>query len=71
MAAGLGATIDPESLIGYLGRKVAVRTTVPPQFQSQTVLAWHREGRSLLVANYVNITRKRTDGAADTRSRDS
>jgi LysR family transcriptional regulator, benzoate and cis,cis-muconate-responsive activator of ben and cat genes len=66
VAAGLGVTIYPESLIGYLGRNVAVRPIVHPQFQSQTILAWRRKGRSLLVSNFVKISRKQTKGAADT-----
>jgi len=46
VAAGLGVTIYPESLIGFLGRNVEVRRILHPDFRIQTVLAWKRVNRA-------------------------
>lgn len=71
VAAGLAVLIYPESLVGYLGRNVAVRPVVHLQFQSQTVLAWRRKRRSLMVSRSVNIAGNQIDRTFDTRGRDS
>jgi DNA-binding transcriptional LysR family regulator len=53
VAAGLGVTIYPESLIGYLGRNVEVRPILHPAFRSQTILVWRRKNRSPLIRAFV------------------
>ena len=58
VAAGLGVTIYPESLIGFLGGKVDVRPIRHQDFRSQTVLAWKRQNRSRAVLNFVEIARE-------------
>lgn len=53
VAAGLGVTIYPESLIGYLGGNVSVRPIVHPAFRSRTILVWRRRNQSPLVRRFV------------------
>ncbi|AWB50341.1 LysR family transcriptional regulator [Gemmobacter aquarius] len=57
VAAGLGVTIYPESLIGFLGRTVEVRQIMHPAFRSRTILAWKRSNRSSQVRSYVEIAK--------------
>lgn len=57
VAAGLGVTIYPESLIGYLGRNVAVRPISHPAFRSQTILVWRRKNRSSLLKGFLAAAR--------------
>lgn len=57
VAAGLGVTIYPESLIGFLGRNVDIRQIAHPAFRSQTVLAWKRSNRSRQVRDFVDLAR--------------
>lgn len=57
VAAGLGVTIYPESMIGYLGRNVEVRPIIHPACRSRIVLVWKRNNRSKAVANFVAIAR--------------
>lgn len=57
VAAGLGITIYPESLIGFLGRNVEVRPIMHPQFRSRTVLVWKRSNRSPQVRAFVDLAR--------------
>lgn len=57
VAAGLGLTIYPESLIGFLGGSVEARPIVHPRFRSRTVLAWKRSNRSLQVRDFVALAR--------------
>jgi DNA-binding transcriptional LysR family regulator len=59
VAAGLGVTIYPESLIGYLGGNVAARPIMHPEFRSQTILVWRRGNRSPLLKQFVKAA---TDG---------
>ena len=60
VAAGLGVTIYPESLIGYLGRNVAVRPIGHPAFRSRTVLVWRRANRTPQLRAFVGIARDLT-----------
>jgi DNA-binding transcriptional LysR family regulator len=53
VAAGLGVTILPQSLVGYLGRSVAVRPIDHAAFRSQTILVWRRRNQSPLVKRFV------------------
>ncbi|EAR51962.1 Transcriptional regulator, LysR family protein [Oceanicola granulosus HTCC2516] len=59
VAAGLGVTIYPESLIGFLGRNVETRPIVHPDFRSRTILAWKRSNRSRAVLDFIAIAMQR------------
>ncbi|HLS59000.1 MAG TPA: LysR family transcriptional regulator [Paracoccaceae bacterium] len=58
VAAGLGITIYPESLISFLGRSVEVRPIVNPAFRSETILVWKRTNRAKAVMNFVDIAKR-------------
>lgn len=58
VAAGLGVTIYPESLIGFLGRSVEVRPIMHPAFRSRTILAWRRLNRSTQVQAFVQVAKQ-------------
>lgn len=64
VAAGLGVTIYPESLIGFLGRNVEVRQIMSPSFRSRTVLVWKRSNKSPQVQAFVQIAKRVGIGAA-------
>jgi DNA-binding transcriptional LysR family regulator len=55
VAAGLGITIYPESMIASCGPLVEVRPIVHSQFYSRTVLAWKRFNRSEHVRVFVEV----------------
>jgi DNA-binding transcriptional LysR family regulator len=57
VAAGLGVTIYPESLINFLGRNVEVRPILHPVFRTQTVLVWKRTNRAKAVLNFVDVAK--------------
>lgn len=57
VAAGLGVTVYPESLIGFLGRSVEVRPIMHPLFRIRTVLAWKRSNRSRQVREFVDVAK--------------
>lgn len=57
VAAGLGVTIYPESLIGFLGRSVEARPIIDPEFRSRTILAWKRSNRSKQVRAFVEVAK--------------
>lgn len=57
VATGLGATILPESLTGFLGRNVEARPIMHPQFRSRTVLVWKRSNRNPQVQAFTAIAR--------------
>ena len=58
VAAGLGVTIYPARLGGYLNSRLAVRPITDPSFRIQTVLAWKRTSRSASVRGFVNAARQ-------------
>lgn len=58
VAAGLGITIVPESLIGALGRNVEVRPIHHGGFRSRTVLVWKRTNRSQQVKAFVDVAKR-------------
>ncbi|WOC15274.1 LysR family transcriptional regulator [Pseudochrobactrum sp. MP213Fo] len=60
VAAGLGITIYPESLIGYLGQSVESRPLIHPDFRIQTVLAWKRSNRSKSVGQFIEVAKNLT-----------
>lgn len=59
VAAGLGVTVYPKSLIGFLGSNVVLRPIVHPAFRIQTVLAWKRSNRSNSVRHFVEVVKSR------------
>jgi DNA-binding transcriptional LysR family regulator len=58
VAAGLGVTIYPESLIGFLGRNVEVRQIMHPSFRNRTVLVWRRANKSPQVQAFVQVAKQ-------------
>lgn len=59
VAAGLGVTIYPESLIRFLGSNVEVRPIQHPLFRSRTVMVWKRTNHTRAVTNFVALAKKR------------
>ncbi|MGP2493626.1 LysR family transcriptional regulator [Mesorhizobium sp. PUT5] len=57
VTAGLGVTVYPESLIGFLGRNVEVRPLMHPDFRVQTVLVWKRTNRARAVRHFVEVAK--------------
>ena len=57
VAAGLGVTIYPESLIGFLGRSLQVRPIIHPDFRIQTVLVWKRTNRTKAVRQFIEVAK--------------
>lgn len=57
VAAGLGVTVYPESLIGFLGRNVEVRPIMHQDFRIRTVLVWKRANRSNTVQQFVDVAK--------------
>jgi DNA-binding transcriptional LysR family regulator len=55
VAAGLGVTILPESLIGFLGRSVEVRQIMHPGFRSDTILVWRRGAVAPQVKSFIDL----------------
>lgn len=64
VAAGLGVTILPESLIGFLGRSVEVRQIMHPGFRSNTILVWRRSTATPQVTSFVRLAGTRAGGLA-------
>lgn len=58
VAAGLGVTIYPESLIGFLGQNVEIRPIQHPDFRSETVLVWKRTNRSGPTRRFIDVATK-------------
>lgn len=58
VAAGLGVTIVPESLIGFLGRNVELRQIMHPGFRSRTILAWRRGNASPQLQAFIKLARQ-------------
>jgi LysR family transcriptional regulator, benzoate and cis,cis-muconate-responsive activator of ben and cat genes len=59
VAAGLGVTIYPKSLIGFLGQNVEARPIRHPDFRIETVLVWKRANRAKMVRSFVELAKKR------------
>lgn len=57
VAAGIGITIYPESLIGFLGGSVEARPINDGQFRSHTVLVWRKTNRSKQLQAFVEIAK--------------
>ena len=58
VGAGLGVTIYPESLIGFIGRSVEVRPIIHPAFRTLTVMAWRRSNRSKQLQAFLQVARQ-------------
>lgn len=58
VAAGLGVTIYPESLIGILGPEVETRRIEHPDFRSETVLVWKRINRAGPTQRFIEVATK-------------
>lgn len=63
VAAGLGLTIYPESLIGFLGRNVEVRPIMNPNFRSKTIIVWKRANTASQLQAFVQIARQLGSGS--------
>jgi LysR family transcriptional regulator, benzoate and cis,cis-muconate-responsive activator of ben and cat genes len=61
VAAGLGVSVYPESLVGFVGDSVCFRPIDDPRFRLETILAWKRSPQSELVRSFVSLAR---EGAA-------
>ncbi|HRO16521.1 MAG TPA: LysR family substrate-binding domain-containing protein, partial [Paracoccus sp. (in: a-proteobacteria)] len=57
VSAGLGVTVYPESLTGFLGRAVELRPIMHPAFRLNTVLVWKRANHSPQVRAFVATAR--------------
>lgn len=57
VAAGMGVTIYPGSLLGLLGNDLGARPFSDPSLQIETVLAWKRTNRSRAVLNFADLAR--------------
>ena len=57
VAAGLGVTVYPESLLGFLGRNVEVRPIFHRDFRIETILVWKRANRTKAVSHFVEIAK--------------
>jgi DNA-binding transcriptional LysR family regulator len=58
VAAGLGVTVYPKSLTGFIGQNVAARPIVHPAFRIQTVLVWKRTNRTKAVRSFVEVAKR-------------
>ncbi len=59
VAAGLGVTIYPKSLIGFAGHNVDLRPIDDQRFCLETVLAWKRTNRSKTVRAFIELAGQR------------
>ncbi len=62
VAAGLGVTLFPESLVGVLGATVEARPLDAPGFRIGTVLVWKRLNRSAMVREFVEVASQPSEG---------
>lgn len=58
VSAGLGVTIYPESLVGFLGSRVEVRPIMNPAFRIQTVLVWKRANRTRSIRSFIDLAKR-------------
>lgn len=65
VTAGLGVTVYPESLIGFVGDTLEVRPINHQQFRSRTALVWKKSNRSRQVRAFVEVARDLTPGDPD------
>ncbi|MDO5630232.1 MAG: LysR family transcriptional regulator [Paracoccus sp. (in: a-proteobacteria)] len=57
VAAGMGVTVYPESLIGFLGRSVEVRPIMNAGFRISTILVWKRSNASIQLREFIDCAR--------------
>ncbi|MFT4116831.1 LysR family transcriptional regulator [Bradyrhizobium sp.] len=67
VAAGLGVTIYPESLAGFVGERLAFTPIDDPRFRLETILAWKRGTPSEAARTFVELVRKENKATADYR----
>jgi DNA-binding transcriptional LysR family regulator len=60
VAAGLGVSVYPRSLAGFVGESIAFRPIEDPRFHLETILAWKRAPLSETIQSFVSLAR---DGA--------
>lgn len=58
VAAGIGITIYPESLVGFVGERLSFRQIDDPRFRLETILAWKRATPSKSVRAFVALARQ-------------
>lgn len=58
VGAGLGITICPQSLVGYLGPNVSVLPIDNAEFRIETILVWKRTNRTKAVGHFVEIAKR-------------
>lgn len=58
VAAGMGVTIYPESLTGFVGERLSFRQIDDHRFRLQTILAWKRSTPSKSVRAFVALARQ-------------
>ena len=58
VAAGLGVTIYPETLLGMLSGAIDARPISHPAFISSTILVWKRNNRNRAVLNFVDAAKQ-------------
>lgn len=66
VAAGLGVSVYPEGLVGFVGDSFCFRPIDNPRFHLETILAWKRSPQSELVRSFVSLAR---EGAASVHVR--
>jgi DNA-binding transcriptional LysR family regulator len=59
VAAELGVTLFPESLIGFLGRSVETRPIMHKAFRSRTFPVWQRNNRARAMQHFIDIAKHR------------
>lgn len=57
LASGLGVTIYPKSIGGFLGADVELRPISHPDFLVQTSLVWRHASRSQALRNFVEVAK--------------
>jgi DNA-binding transcriptional LysR family regulator len=58
VAAGLGVTVYPKGLIGFLGSNVETRPIAHSAFCIQTVLVWRRTNRTRAVRSFIEVAKE-------------
>ncbi len=59
VAAGLGVTICPRSMLEIFGDSITARAINHPQFQIETALVWRRNNRTAALRNFVELVKER------------
>ena len=62
VAAGLGVTICPRSMLEIFGESITARAINHPQFQIETALVWRRNNRMAALRNFVELVEEKYTG---------